>query len=638
MLYRSDTNLPAAMMLLLIAGAIPICASAAHAANGVMLDVVVHEVVASDPPETGVVDSISYPVYFDRKTTLRAGNFVADVTARRGDGESVHLSASLFVSGQLPGNFSDEANVLPGAALIIDNIRGKGKSTYRARLVPRLTELPPDTALFFADSLAWETIYSLRANYHLPKQVFPPMQFLPIRGALDFEFESLLDTLDIQPSDRLQVYLTPAGVMDWPSEPGSAHAIDQSRYRMITSHAPFSPVIRVQPLAIAAFLRHWGYAPQLLMTGLASYADFGDYDVTKDRDAGRVIPLDSLARTADYRCHDRAAADHHAASFVAWLLNTYGIPHFKTLYERATDLSIHRAIWSVYGKTLAELEKDWGAYLKTRTFHRDEFEYYAQRAEVYRDYATELELYQKAADAVNPPTPEILSRIGLVLGQMGRWEEAANAFARLRAEYPDDPNGRWLEAEARRAMGDEITASRLYTEMCAVNPSDPQPYLRLGDIQWEARRVDSAAYLWRHGISLGTARRAGGELRLRMGWYFSERRKGQDSARVYFADARYTVEQLIQANPLDPAALTIAAEAMLGLDSIETALRYLRAAALASNAPVDLGRIHRLRGQCYDKMGRRSEAISEYEAVLACGAEAPQVRLARKYLNRAFGR
>jgi tetratricopeptide (TPR) repeat protein len=123
-----------------------------------------------------------------------------------------------------------------------------------------------------------------------------------------------------------------------------------------------------------------------------------------------------------------------------------------------------------------------------------------------------------------------------------------------------------------------------------------------------------------------------------LGHYFERRRGGLDSSRSYFNDARRSVSQRLIDNPTDASAWIITGEALLGLDSVEAALEYLALARAVSDAPVDLGRVHLLCGFCYDKLGRRKDAVAEYEATLSGTAEEPVARLARRYLNRSYGR
>ena len=621
-----------------VVSALSVTATSSYAANGIRLDIIVNEHLDTDPPESAVIDSVSYPVLYSRKTILRAGNFVVDVTAQPGSGGAVDLATSLYVSGPLPGNRSDDASIAPGAAMLIDEIRGKGKSRYSARLVPHTADVPADTLGMSKDSTHWEPLYSLRAQYFVPKGLLPPMQFLPVRSALDFEFQAFIDTFALEAPGRLLVYLPPGNLAGHPYEPLYGYSIDPSRYIVIAHHTPFEPHIRPRALVLAACYRAWGYAPQLLSSGVAGYFGFSDYNVIKDRAAGHSIRLDSLARTMDYKRHDRLVADHHAESFITWLISTYGIPNYKSLYERATDQSIHRAIWSVYNQTLAELESKWLAFLKARQFDGEEFMHYATRAVAFRDFETHLELLEQAAVAVNsPPTMEVWRNIGLAQGQLGRWEDAAKTLTRLITDFPDEQLGRWLLAEAQRASGEDVAAWLTYLNLLQRKPSDPQTALRMGDIQWDARRVDSAATFWRRGLSSSPGPLAGGELKLRMGWYFQERRKGQDSARAYFADARRTVTPLLVNSPTDAAAWIIAGEALLGLDSVQAALEHLALAQAVTDAPIELGRIHLLRGKCYDRLDRRKDAVAEYQSVEAVQGGSPMIRQARKWLNRPYG-
>jgi hypothetical protein len=123
-----------------------------------------------------------------------------------------------------------------------------------------------------------------------------------------------------------------------------------------------------------------------------------------------------------------------------------------------------------------------------------------------------------------------------------------------------------------------------------------------------------------------------------MGWYFQERRKGQDSAHSYFAAARRAVTPIVMNNPTEASGWIISAEALLGLDSIHAALEHLALASVVTDAPIELGRIHLLRGKCYDKLERRKDALVEYQAVAKVNGGAPAIKQAEKWLKRAYGR
>ncbi len=611
--------------------------SIAHAADGINLEVVVYEILDADPPESAVIDSVSYPILYDRTTTFRAGNFVVDVTAHPGAEESVELTFALIVPGAVPFNRSDEATVAIGSGFVFDGIRGKGKSSYRALFVPHALDIEADTLAATGDSAKWEIVYSEHAQYFVPKGVLPTEQFLPVRSVLDYTLDLTMDSLGLNPAGRALVYLTPKDLGGWAIDRELGVGIDATRYRVIAYHTSLAPRIRPRDLILAAVYRNWGYAPALLASGVAGYTEFADFDVITDRNANHIIPLDSLVRTVDYNRHDRDVARHHAESFVTWLIVSYGVPNFRNLYDRATDLSLRRALWSVYGKTLAELEKEWLAYLKKRQFNREEFEFYARRDLAFRDFESHLNLLQKAADAVSPPAADILRDIGVAQGQLGRWDDAATSFKRLISEYPDNTDGRLFLAEAQRASGDDIAAWRTYVDLLRLRPTDPQAHLRMGDIQWETRRVDSAAVLWRKALANSQGRFTTAELCLRLGHYFSERRSGKDSSQAYFGRARGMVAQSLSDNPTLAPAWIITAESMLGQDSAAGAIEYLAVAELVTDAPIDVGRIYLLRGQCYDRLGRREEAVESYEAALSDAAEAPIKRLAQKYLNRPYG-
>jgi tetratricopeptide (TPR) repeat protein len=394
--------------------------------------------------------------------------------------------------------------------------------------------------------------------------------------------------------------------------------------------------VDVAAMLLVNLYRWWGYAPDLLAVGLAGFNSFGDHDVLADRAQGRSIPLDSVVRTLDFKRQDPRAAAHHAASFVRWLMRQYGDRSFRDLYDKSTDLSLRRAMWSVYGKTLGELEQEWLAYLKKRQFTRDELQYFAERARFHRRYEEYVSLLQETAHCVDTVDERLTANIGIAQAHLGRWRDAVGTFRDLVRVRPDTAMYRWLLAEALSADGDQAGAAGELGELQRRAPNDPRPFLRLGDAQYEQRRRDSAAVLWRRGLDVAKGNRMTLELLLRLAHYEAGRRGGPDAALPLLASARQMADQAIGVDPSGPDGWIFGGEALLGLDSLETAIAYLQTAAYLADAPIDLGRIHLGLGACYDRDGNRRDAVAQYEQVLALPATASDRRWAQYYINKVY--
>ncbi len=625
--------------LLLSGGVLPLPqAHSSDGINGIQLTIRVKEILEADPVESGWVDSVTYPIHFDLETSVRAGNFSLLVTAHPKSERSVDLTASLYVSGPIPFNRSDAATVEYGSALMIEDIRGKGKSHYTAQLIPHPASLPTDTTDNLSDTAAWSDMTGPAMQFYLPRGPLEQPLFLPYRGAMEYEYEPLRDSLGFDPSTRVNVYLCWTEPHDLPFEPGHQFAIDPARFRVGVQHSRFTTAAESRAPIMAGCLRWLGYAPALITEGIGGLYSFSDYDVKKDQDAGHRIPIDSLARTIDYRRYDPEVAYHHASSFIAWLINYYGIEHLRTLYDRATDLSIQRAAWSVYGHTIGELETAWLDFLKHRKFYQEELLHYADRERLYHHYAENLELLRLAAAEVTPPAADLLRKMALVQAHMGDWKGTVETLAHLDADYPNNSQYQWYLAEAERAVGDDASASRLYVTLAAVDSTAADACLRLGDIQWETRRADSAAALWKRGLTTIRTRPSACELDLRLGSYFDAKKHGEDSAHAHYTRARQNAWRMIDTEPSDPEGWILTAEALMGLDSADIGLHHLTMAESLSDAPVDRGRISLIRGQCYDVLRQRRDAIAAYDSVFTIAAEAPVQRAARRYSNRAYTR
>lgn len=88
------------------------------------------------------------------------------------------------------------------------------------------------------------------------------------------------------------------------------------------------------------------------------------------RTDGRLVPIDQLLQSSQFRSQDLNVVYPEAGSFIRFLIDAYGLATFKDLYGQvaSNDLaaSVAAKFASVYGKSVGELEVEWRVVLDRR--------------------------------------------------------------------------------------------------------------------------------------------------------------------------------------------------------------------------------------------------------------------------------
>lgn len=610
-------------------------AAAPEGVPGVECEISIREVIEADPPDSTIIDAQRVWLRFDRETTLRIGNLVLYLTASAVGSDGVLLNYSLYPFGQTAPPVFGELPVPYDVPVVLDAVSGKGKSIFRVLLTARAGTVYPTPPPAVSDEEGWRMVPSAYYLFHTPPFTLAEFHFPRVRVILDHEVDSIRAKFLFTAPGKINIYVLPTASDDFPYDPRYDFAVDPARNRIVVRYTDSSSGIDAQAILLLNLYRYWGYAPDLLAIGASGYFSLADYDVQQDRDAGAAIPLDSLAASMDFKRRDADAALHHAASFVRWLIDTEGLTRFRELYKRASDLSLHRAVWAGYGKTLAELEAEWLGYLKGRTFDSDEYHRHAHRARYYGWTERHTRLLEAAAASGGKVHPMVYLDLGQARGEHGDWEGAADAFSRLIELEPDVYRHYAVLGEAYWTMGDWVAAGLALNEARELGAEIGSVYLRLGEIQYEQHREDSAATLWQYGLTQQTSGFTVSEILLHLGRY--KRRYGDAAgAREDFRGALMAASGLTDKMPAEPAVWYLIAESYLEMDSIDLALEHLEGARFLAHAPIDVGRIHWLTGACYDLAGRREDAVREYERVFEISATHTDRERARAYINKPY--
>lgn len=152
----------------------------------------------------------------------------------------------------------------------------------------------------------------------------------------------------------------------------------------------------------------------VLVEGLAVWASDGHYTREPiDAWAALVARSDAYLPLAELRAGPFYDFQHETsylegASFVKFLIEHYGLDHFKQLYGRATGDADHDSalVQDLYGKTYDDLEKEWLAYLDSVSPTAEQVEGWQFKVRMFdlmRRYETELDPDARLLPSSPPP-------------------------------------------------------------------------------------------------------------------------------------------------------------------------------------------------------------------------------------------
>jgi hypothetical protein len=238
-------------------------------------------------------------------------------------------------------------------------------------------------------------------------------------GALAEEaLAAIVETLDLEFQGQMDIYLVPR--VFWQGGAAYGNKVQLISYldRNYTSVEIWSYFTHEGTHALAQDLlqpkENGGGPDGVLVEGLAVWASNGHYAQEPiDAWAAAVaasddyIPLPEL-RAGPFYEFQHETSYMQAASFVQYLVETYGLDRFKELYGRATGDAGHdeALVQQLYGKGYAALEADWLAHLEGVEPTLQEVETWQLRVrsfEVMRRYQSELDPDARILPATPPP-------------------------------------------------------------------------------------------------------------------------------------------------------------------------------------------------------------------------------------------
>jgi tetratricopeptide (TPR) repeat protein len=315
---------------------------------------------------------------------------------------SVHLVTLAPSSQAMSRMFSVEM----GLPARLSGISGKGGATYSLAVTP-LRRIEVDTSdcpyLHRGES---RFQFQPSANidiYYLP-QSFGDYNWGVVKGLLEEQYRQFQALCGFNLPGKYMLFLCPCYVRSTLWDDRFGMAIDPTRRTSSVLFSREGTTVDAFVINHAALLRNWGYAPPVLSEGFAGMQSFPLLDIKEILRQGRFPRMMTLLKTHDYYGIDPFVSDRAGASLVRFLIQAYGLPTFKGLYQRCDDLNLPDQLETTCGKSLSMLEEEWYRFVDTATVNPVEIAYHADVAEALFNYplmlryAASLESYAANAN------------------------------------------------------------------------------------------------------------------------------------------------------------------------------------------------------------------------------------------------
>lgn len=622
-------------------------ADAAQSRRLIDFEVTVRERTAADSQYV-LIEKRQFQVYEGFKTSIFLVSFTLDLTADGRDSGDVSCRFSLFTLGPQTQTFFKEFTCKPGGVYFLDNVRGKEGSIYRVGIAP-LSFSPAtseeDCNYDFRAEGVWNFDPSANFDIYFVPRTLGDARWNMLRDFIEINYKDFKQLYQLSFPGKVNFFLAPCQLPEVIWDKRMGYAIDPPRANCFTLYTHDYNTVDPFPAYLTRLYRSLGYAPPLVAEGMAGYFDFPHYYAQKLRRSSQLPPLAHLIKSVDYFSLPGVTGPVAASSFVKYLMDTYGGNRILELYQQATDLTFDESFAKVYGKKVAEAEKEWHAVLDTITFpaglmkYAYERERYIGREEAMNMFLEEMKARLKTYD----DSVFILSENGWNQYMRGDFTPARETYAQLLKLVPN--NGSYLLVYGNLFLldGRYDSARIIYDKTMAVDSTVKTALLKIGESYYWQGQADSAeAYLTRDlaedksQLSQSSAAIMLGELALAGG--------DTASAAGYFDQALALMQQVAELGKTRPSFLMRMAEAHLGLamcgkSNPATARAYLESALYFEVYPtraIFITRILSDLGMIADLEQKRDEAITYYQKALAYPMQPAMEQRVRSYVMTPF--
>lgn len=534
------------------------------------------------------------------------------------DSQFVSFDMHLTTIGKSIYNDSRRFRIEYNLPARIENIPGKNGSVYQLLISPREI-IEVDTTCYYdlSQDITFQTNPSANFDINFVQYSLGDYQWTNVKSYLEYDYVRFRRAFEINTPGKINVFLFPCASdnIDWDNrfgyaiEPGKGniHSIYNSNYNSLDAILP----------NLLMLYRLWGYAPPLIVEGLAGYFEFSRYEMKKIKKRQNLVPLKKLVTSESYYSADPITAEITASSFMKFLADSYGISKIKNLYEQSDDLNLLKNIEGIFEKSLDSLEKEWLDYVDTTAIRRMEFNLHATRAGVmFRsdlqiEYLTEMTKY----DASRFDSVETWNNLSTVLYQYGHYYDAIKGYKLLMKLNGPKTLYKQILGNLYMINGKYDDAFNIFDTVFIEDTTMAASKLLQAKIR--AIRGDTArAITTAEDYYLYEQSRPGKvEFLLFLGEMYGTPGTHYDSVKANdnFADAFAWSIKMIPQAPLDPAPKLRAGRALLGLKRYNEAGQYLELAHFTEQRAYYRGRALLYLGKLHDAMDEHDKAIIYYQ-------------------------
>jgi len=606
-----------------------VLSAGASAMRRIHVEVTVREKQPGGDSQFVLIEKKQLPVYEGIKTTTFIVNFTLDMTATCSDSGSYGCDFSLFTLGPQAQTFFKEFHSQAGGVYFLDNVRGKEGVVYRVGISPLTIDTAAgdraDCDFNYRKDGVWNFDPSANFDFYFIPKSLADARWNGLRDFMEVNFKDFKELFQLNFPGKINCFLSPCAVPEviWDGRMG--YAIDPPRSNCFVLYSHDDNTVDPMPAYLTRIYRFLGYAPPLLAEGMAAYFEFPHFYARTLKRSHQLPRLNVMLKSVDYFSLPENNNVSAAASFVKYLLDTYGLNRFTDLYRAASDLTMTKCIADTYGKPLDSLERDWLAALDTVTFSFGQLKYFYERERaIQREPGMDLFLNEmKTRAGTAKDSLFVLSEEAWNQYMRGDFSPATAKYAKLLATDPSNSTNVMVYGNLLLIDGQHDSAIAVFQRLLVADSTAKSALLKIGEAYYWMNQIDSAQhYLLRDVSEDGSqlSRAAAGVLLGEL----ALREHDTAAAVDYYAAAKAALDQIAQFGGTRPSYLLRLGQAYLGLAmcgkaDLATAKSALESADYFEVHPVRAIFITRILwelGQIADLEHSRDEAMAYYRRAL----------------------
>ncbi len=580
--------------------------------------------LSSQPDKSEILEDRIIRLIDDLETAVFLANFTLTLKPRLTGNSTAEIRANWYgLPPELENGFQEVQLEFQKTAPFMEVGEIKCKNDLSFKIFLKGTKVaeeslacsddPYDTTLFKTDK-------SVHFYFTFMKNSLADYFWNSNKSYLENEYERYKKTFDfILGNSKLNYFYCscPINQVAWDS--GALYALNTAKNSMYTIYNHNQKDISHPALNVYLFYYYWGYAPKFIAEGAGGFYTLNYFLSAKYKKQKKLYPLKSLIWARDYNQKNREIAYWQSASFVRYLIDTYGELKFEEFYREVHEFNFETVIQKHYNKSLAELESDWLKFVEFYRPYKEDLIYFAKQSTGFREYQKALELYLDLFE-IYPTSPEVLPSLGNAYYLVGNYPEAQKVYQRWSNLDTTKAERYFVWGNISWAAGDIQSAKLAYQKACEKDTFYAVNNINLAKVYWALGQRDSALYYF----DLAEKRRMDPpeacELFIAQIKNYVEKR---DSSKVRenFQKAKNAAGILIQTKPEEAWPYLKLGEAYLALGAVDTAKLdsaefYLKLAEFLEDRPYYYGQILLDLGKTYLAKKQTDSAQAVLQQVL----------------------